>query len=331
MQESILVTGGAGFIGSHLLLALKKAGLHAIVLDNLSTGFESAIQGHTLVKGDYGDTELLEQLFKKHPFDTLIHIAASTVVPESIAKPLEYYDNNVVKTQKLLSVAAHHQLKHLIYSSSAAVYGDVPNEPIDEKTVPNPINPYGRSKLMCEWLVEDFCRASECRYVALRYFNVAGADPNGLAGQSTKNATHLIKVAVQTALGKNDALAVFGNDYPTPDGTCVRDYVHVSDIASAHIAAYNYLTSGGNSNTLNCGYGHGFSVAEVIQCLEKITQQPLNWTQEKRRAGDAASVIANNQKILNTLHWQPQHDNLETIVRTALEWEKRLKSAIVTH
>lgn len=324
MQASILVTGGAGFVGSHLLLALKDAGIKAVVLDDLSTGFESAVTGHTLVKGDYGDTALLDTLFSEHQFDTLIHIAASTVVPESVEKPLEYYDNNVVKTQKLLSVCQKHQLKHIIYSSSAAVYGDVPNEPITEDQIPNPINPYGRSKLICEWLVQDFCHASECRFVSLRYFNVAGADPKNRAGQSTKEATHLIKVAVQAALGKRDTLSVFGADYPTQDGTCVRDYIHVSDIANAHIAAFDYLASGGDSIILNCGYGHGFSVNDVIQCIEKITSQPLAVKRQARREGDAASVIANNRQILKTLEWQPQYNDLETIVKTALEWEKRL-------
>ena len=323
-RKPVLVTGGAGYIGSHVVRQLGAAGYPVIVLDNLSTGFRQAVLHGELVEGNSGDMELAGRLIREHGIEAVLHFAAHIVVPESVAEPLKYYGNNTCNTRNLLQACQENGVKRFIFSSTAAVYGIPEGTAAGENSPLAPINPYGLSKLMSEWMLRDLAAASDLRYVALRYFNVAGADPEGRIGQSTPKATHLIKVACEHALGKRDHVAVFGTDYPTADGTGVRDYIHVDDLASAHILALNYLEQGGTSQTLNCGYGHGYSVREVLDTVQKVSGVELDVREQPRRAGDPPALIAKADRIRGVLNWQPQHDDLKFIVKTALAWEKKL-------
>jgi len=320
-----LVTGGAGYIGGHMVLALLDAGETVVVLDDLSSGFAWAVPATaTLVVGDIGDDDLVSRLIETHDIDAICHFAARIVVPDSIADPLGYYLNNTSKARNLIACAAKHGVRHFIFSSTAAVYGESASEPIDETAAVRPETPYGRSKLAVEWMLADAARAHDLRYVALRYFNVAGADPKGRLGQSAPNATHLIRRTVQTALGQHASLAIFGADYPTPDGTCLRDYIHVSDLIEAHLAALVHLKGGGTSLVCNCGYGRGYSVRDVIDVVKRITGADFRVNIVDRRPGDLAAVIANPNFIRHKLGWRPRRDDLETIVRHTLDWERRL-------
>ena len=322
---TILVTGGAGYIGSHMALELLDAGEKIVVLDDLSTGFRWAVPDKaTLVVGDFGDEDLVTETLARHDVDAIIHFAAKIVVPESVSDPLRYYHNNTAKARTLLECAVDTGVKNFIFSSTAAVYGDPEQNPVTEGETLKPISPYGRSKLMVEWMLEDTAKAFPLTYVALRYFNVAGADPLGRSGQSTPNATHLIKVAVQAALGRRDGMDVYGVDYPTPDGSCVRDYIHVTDLARAHLDALRYLRAGGSSIVCNAGYQQGFSVLEVIDVVKKVSGVDFPVRLAGRRAGDPAAIVASNARIRETLGWVPLHDNLEEIVEQALSWERRL-------
>jgi UDP-glucose 4-epimerase len=323
-NKPILVTGGAGYIGSHVVLQLVAAGEQVIVLDNLSTGFENAVIGAELVTGDTGDQELVGRILREHDIDAVMHFAAHTIVPESVADPLKYYRNNTCNTRNLLNACSDAGVRHFIFSSTAAVYG-IPDDPLaDEQTRLAPINPYGTSKLMSEWMLRDLSAASAMTHVALRYFNVAGSDPQGRIGQSTRRATLLIKVACEAAVGKRDHVAIFGTDYPTPDGTGIRDYIHVDDLADAHIRALEYLRAGGESTTLNCGYGHGYSVREVLRSVEKVGGAPLNVIEAPRRAGDPPTLIARCDAIQGVLDWRPALDDLDGIVASSLSWERKL-------
>ncbi len=324
---AVLVTGGAGFIGSHMVLALLDAGEQVVVLDNLSTGFRWAVpQTATLVVGDVGDQDLVRTVIRKYGIKAIVHFAGSIVVPESVADPLGYYNNNTVKSRALMEAAVATGIKHFIFSSTAAVYGNPLENPVSETATPAPMSPYGWSKLMTEIMLADAARAHDFRYVALRYFNVAGADPKGRSGQSTPRATHLIKVACETALGQRPYMEVFGTDYPTVDGTCVRDYIHVSDLIRAHVAALDYLRTGGKSDIFNCGYSKGFSVLEVIDAVKRVSGNDFDVRLSPRRAGDPAAIVAGSQKIRNALGWQPRNDDLDEIVRHALSWEDHLAS-----
>ena len=324
---TILISGGAGYIGSHMVLALLDRGEKVVVLDDLSTGFWWLVPPEaTLVRGDMGDQALVERTIAEHGITEIAHFAARIVVPDSVADPLGYYLNNTVKTRALLESAVRSGVGRVIFSSTAAVYGEPATSPVPEEIALAPINPYGRSKLMSEWMLADVARAHGLAYVALRYFNVAGADPRGRAGQSTPNATHLIKVACQAALGQRAGLDVFGTDYPTPDGTCVRDYIHVSDLARAHIHALDHLRGGGTSLTLNCGYGRGYSVREVVDVVKAVSGVDFPVRLSGRRAGDPASLVAKADRIRAELGWAPEHDDLTQIVTQALEWEEKLRS-----
>ena len=319
-----LVTGGAGYIGSHVVRQLGAAGEDVVVLDNLSTGFRSAVTIGTLVVGETGDRDLVRRLLAEHRISTILHFAAHTIVPESVSNPLKYYANNTCATRNLLECAIEAGVAHCIFSSTAAVYGMPPGGIASEDTPTVPINPYGTSKLMSEWMLRDASMAHGLGYVALRYFNVAGADPGGRLGQSTRQATLLTKVACEAAVGKRPHVSIFGTNYPTPDGTGIRDYIHVEDLASAHLDALRYLREGGRSTVLNCGYGHGYSVREVIAAVERANGKPLVQVEESRRAGDPPSLIAAADRIRTVLGWKPQHDDLDVIVQTALRWERRL-------
>ncbi len=323
---TVLVTGGAGYIGSHMVYALTDRGEDVIVLDNLSTGFDWAVSpAATLIVGDIGDAELLEKLFATHDIDAAIHFAGSIVVPESVENPLKYYRNNTANTRTLIEQVVKAGVPRFIFSSTAAVYGIPEVNPAAEDAPLAPINPYGRSKLMTEWMLQDTAHAHDgFDYVALRYFNVAGADPKGRTGQSTPEATHLIKVACQTALGQREKMFVFGDDYDTEDGTCVRDYIHVSDLIAAHVDALDYLRGGGASAVFNCGYGHGYSVKQVIDTVKKVSGVDFPVEMAPRRAGDPPALVAAAEKIRETLNWQPQLDDLEGIVASALKWEQHL-------
>jgi len=323
-NKKILVTGGAGYIGSHVVRQLGAGGEDVITLDNLSTGFSNAVTAGELVVGDTGDAALLEQLFDQHDIDTIMHFAAHTIVPESVADPLKYYRNNTASSRTLLEAASKHGVENIVFSSTAAVYGIPDGGKAAEDSPTVPINPYGTSKLMTEWMLRDLAAAGGPSYVALRYFNVAGCEPSGTIGQSTPKATLLVKVACEAATGQRDQISIFGTDYPTPDGTGLRDYIHVEDLASAHLDALGYLRDGGDSTMLNCGYGHGYSVREVLSTVEKINNAPLNINEEARRAGDPPELIAVAERIRNTLGWTPQFDDLDTIVRTSLEWERKI-------
>jgi len=326
-EKSILVTGGAGYIGSHVVKLLGERGENIIVLDDLSTGNEDAVLYGELVIGKTGDMELVKQLIKKHNIDTVMHFAAHTIVPESVENPLKYYSNNTCSTRSLLECCQAEGVDHFIFSSTAATYGIPENdsEPCTESLITSPINAYGMSKLMSEHMLRDLSTACSMRHVILRYFNVAGSDPDGKIGQSTKNATLLIKVAAEAAVGKREELYVFGTDYPTEDGTGVRDYIHVTDLAAAHLSSLDYLRNGGESTLMNCGYGHGFSVKQVLDSVERVHGSPLNVVEKPRRAGDPPSLIAAVDKIHATLDWQPRYNDLDVIVKNSIDWEIKLK------
>ena len=325
-QSSVLVTGGAGYIGSHVVRQLGEAGKSVIVLDNLSTGFEKAVTAGQFVMGDTADAALLDQILSEHPVDTVMHFAAKTVVPESVADPLRYYRNNTANTLNVLEACKRHHVKNFVFSSTAAVYGVLESGKADETTATAPINPYGTSKLMTEWMLRDFAAAGGPRYVVLRYFNVAGSEPGGRIGQSTPEATLLVKVACEAAVGKRDKVSIFGTDYPTPDGTCLRDYIHVEDLAAAHLDALSYLRDGGESTTLNCGYGHGYSVREVLDAVERATGEPLNIEEAPRRAGDPPELVAVADRVRDVLGWTPKLDDLDRIVETSLAWERKISA-----
>jgi UDP-glucose 4-epimerase len=318
----ILVTGGAGYIGSHVVRQLGESGKQVLILDTLSTGFKEAVIHGKLIVGDTGDRALVSRLLSEYNIKTVMHFAAHTIVPESIAHPLKYYANNTCSTRNLLECCTRANIKHFIFSSTAAVYG-IPSTPLASEDTPTaPINPYGTSKLMSEWMLRDLSAAGDLRYVSLRYFNVAGSDPRGRIGQSTRNATLLIKVACEAAVGKRASVTIFGTDYPTPDGTGIRDYIHVEDLADAHIKALDYLEQGGASSILNCGYGHGYSVREVLSVVERVSGQALNILEHDRRPGDPPILIAAADRIQKVLGWIPQYDDLGLIVKTSLDWEK---------
>jgi UDP-glucose 4-epimerase len=322
---TVLVTGGAGYIGSHMVLALTDAGERVVVLDNLSTGHRWAVaENIPFIVGETGDQPLVTRIIREHNVDAIIHFAASIVVPDSVREPLAYYRNNTVNSRALIECAVKTGVKHFIFSSTAAVYGNPTIIPVPEDAPTLPISPYGWSKLMTEIMLRDAGSAYGLQHVILRYFNVAGADPQGRAGQSTKAATHLIKVAVETVLGLRPKLDVFGNDYPTPDGTCIRDYIHVSDLVSAHADALRYLRSGAPSLTLNCGYGHGFSVLEVIDAVKRVSGVDFKVDVAPPRSGDPAQIVAHSERVRSRLGWQPRYDDLSTIVRDALGWEREL-------
>lgn len=324
---TILVTGGAGYIGSHMVLELLDQGQNVVVLDNLSTGFREAVKAPAkLVVGDVGDQDLVATVIKKYNVDAIVHFAGSIVVPDSVADPLGYYQNNTVNSRALIEVAVASGVKKFIFSSTAAVYGNPEQVPVSEVAPLAPMSPYGTSKLMTELMLGDVARAHDLRFVALRYFNVAGADPAGRSGQSTPRATHLIKVACEAATGKRSHIEIYGTDYPTKDGTCVRDYIHVSDLVRAHTAALGYLDKGGQPDVFNCGYSKGYSVAEVIDAVKKISGVNFEVRKAGRRAGDPAAIVAASDKIRSTLGWQPQHDNLDEIVSSALAWEQGLNA-----
>lgn len=322
---SVLVTGGAGYIGSHMVLELVDRGEPAVVVDNLSTGFDWAVDpAARLVEGDVGDVALVERVIAEHDVDAIIHFAGSIIVPDSVADPLGYYLNNTVKSRALIEAAVRSRVRHFIFSSTAAVYGTPEVNPVPEDIALDPMSPYGSSKLMTEIMLGHTAAAHDFRFAALRYFNVAGADPKGRSGQSTPRATHLIKVACQTALGHRPHMEVFGMDYPTRDGTCIRDYIHVTDLVAAHAMALDHLRAGGDSLTVNCGYGRGFTVAEVIDTVRSVSGIAFDVRMAARRAGDPAEIVACADRIRETLGWQPQHDDLRAIVEKALDWERRL-------
>ena len=320
---NILVTGGAGYIGSHVVKLLGEQGHTIVVLDNLGKGFREAVLYGKFEVGNTGDRELVSRILRENSIDAVMHFAAHTIVPESVADPLKYYANNTCNTRSLLECCRDAGVKYFIFSSTAAVYG-IPESAgaVSEESETRPINPYGTSKLMSEIMLKDLCAASSMKYVALRYFNVAGCDPEGRIGQSTPEATLLIKVACEAATGKREKLKIFGTDYPTPDGTGIRDYIHVMDLGTAHLAALDYLQAGGESTVCNCGYGHGFSVREVIDALNAQLDIPVRVEETDRRAGDPPSLIADTHKIHELMSWQPQYDDLNEIIRSALNWER---------
>jgi UDP-glucose 4-epimerase len=321
---SILVTGGAGYIGSHVVRQLGEAGERVVVLDNLIKGFRQAVTTGELIVGDVGDYPLVSRILKDHHVDTVMHFAAHISVAESMSNPLKYYGNNTCGTRTLLQASAEQGVRNFVFSSSAAVYGVPEGGYADESSPTWPINAYGTSKLMSEWMLRDVAAVSPLRYVALRYFNVAGCDPTGTIGHSTINSHLLTKVACEAMVGKRTHMSIFGSDYPTPDGTCVRDYLHIEDLASAHLDALRYLRQGGNSAILNVGYGHGYSVREVLRTLEKVAGKPLNIREEPRRAGDPAYLVARADRIRQELNWRPRFDDLEAIVGSTLSWERKL-------
>ena len=325
-RPSILVTGGAGYIGSHAVLALRDKGWPVVVVDNLSTGFRWAVpEDVPFVEADIGDASAMDALLSAHNIGAIVHFAGSIIVPESVEQPLKYYKNNTANTRTLLECAVNGGVSHFLFSSTAATYGIPQSVPISEDAPKAPINPYGMSKLMSEFMLADVARAHPLNFCALRYFNVAGADPQGRSGQSTAGATHLIKVAVEAALGKRDHVSVYGTDYATPDGTGVRDYIHVADLAEAHVLALEALMANPQQSlVLNCGYGRGFSVNEVLDAVDRVSGVTLKRHVEARRPGDPDALVADNRQILELLPWQPRYQDLETIVAHALAWERQL-------
>ena len=323
-KGSILVTGGAGYIGSHVVRQLGEVGEKIVVLDNLGRGFKQAVTAGELVVGDVGDHALVSRLLAQHRVDTVMHFAAHTIVPESVAQPLKYYGNNTCATRALLKACLENDVKNFVFSSTAAVYGMPDQGYADEESPTRPINPYGTSKLMSEWMLRDVAAVSALRYVALRYFNVAGSDPGGRIGQATQGATLLTKVACEAMVGKRPHVSVFGSDYPTPDGTGMRDYLHVEDLAAAHLNALGYLRGDGKSVTLNVGYGHGYSVREVLRMVESVGGKSLVIREEARRAGDPAYLVARADRIRAELGWRPRYDDLAEIVTHSLAWERKL-------
>ncbi len=324
MTKKVLVTGGAGYIGSHTVLALNEAGYETVVYDNLSTGFkESVLPPARFVRGDLQDSDKLRDLLSSEKFDSVIHFAAHISVPESVEKPLEYYYNNSANTIGLVRAAVEHGIENFIFSSTAAVYGIPEQIPVPETAPLNPINPYGRSKLVSEWSLQDAGNAHpDFNYVILRYFNVAGADPEGRLGQSTPGATHLIKTASKCAVGKKERLSVFGTDFPTFDGTGVRDYIHVTDLAWAHVKGLEYLEQGNSSEIFNCGYGKGYSVNQIIQVVKEISGSDFAVEEVERRVGDPAELVCDPEKITQVLGWEPRHDDIREIASSAYQWEK---------
>ncbi len=320
----ILITGGAGYIGSHVLKALGKLGHDITVVDNLSTGFEKAVTFGKLVVADLGDRAKMEGIFETGRFDSVVHFAGSIVVPESVSEPLRYYQNNTINSHSLMTLCEKYKVKNFIFSSTAAVYGMPKDGICREDSELSPINPYGQSKLMTEHMLRDLAFANKSfKYIALRYFNVAGADPEGQLGQSFPKATHLIKAACEAATGKRTHMDLFGTDYPTKDGTCVRDYIHVSDLAEAHVKALEYLEKGGESQPLNAGYGHGFSVKEVISRVKEITGVNFKVNEQPRRPGDPASLTAESTRLSQLTGWKPKYGDLNLIIKSAYEWEKK--------
>ena len=324
-SSGILVTGGAGYIGSHVVLQLRARGERVVVLDDLSRGFRQAVLDTPLVVGKVGDRDTVLKVLNEHAIDTVMHFAAYTIVPESVSEPLKYYGNNTCSTRSLLESCLEAGVKHFVFSSTAAVYGIPASGVAAEDTPTAPINPYGTSKLMSEWMLRDVSSATALRHVALRYFNVAGSDSQGRVGQATPKATLLLKVACEHVVGKRPDVAIYGTDYATPDGTGMRDYIHVEDLATAHLDALDYLRGGGASTVLNVGYGHGYSVREVLHSVERVSGQRLTIREEPRRPGDPPALVARAERIRRELGWSPRLDDLDTIVRTALEWERRLQ------
>ncbi len=319
----VLVTGGAGYIGSHVVKQLGEAGHDIVVYDNLSTGYEWAVTYGELVVGDMADVEKLEQVFAKHKFEAVLHFAANIVVPESVVNPLKYYSNNTRNTLNLLTIIEKYKTPYMVFSSTAAVYG-MPEEKVINEDIPlAPINPYGASKMMSEQMIRDLSAASHLKHVILRYFNVAGADITSRLGQATPEATHLIKVACECVTGDRDGMVIFGTDYETRDGTCIRDYIHVDDLAKAHVMSLDYMAKGGESQILNCGYGRGFTVSEVIDTVKEKSGQDFPVENVDRRAGDPDALMANNAKIKAVLGWESDHDDLGVIVKSALDWEAK--------
>ena len=326
----VLVTGGAGYIGSHAVLALRDAGWQVAVIDDLSSGTREVVPGEVpFYEGSIADRPLVKRAFAEQGIGAIMHFAGSIIVPESVEKPLDYYANNTVATHSLLTAAVEHGVRHVLFSSTAAVYGIPETVPIPEEEPKEPINPYGASKLMTERMLADCSAAYDMNYGALRYFNVSGADPDGRAGQIGKGSTHLVKVAVEAAVGKRDHIDVYGTDYPTPDGTCVRDYIHVSDLADAHVRALERLIERPDENlVMNCGYGKGLSVLEVLDALDRELNHPLHREMKGRRAGDPPALVAANQRLVETLEWSPRFADIGTIVKHALEWERQLQRGL---
>ena len=322
----VLVTGGAGYIGSHAVLALLDRGWPVAVIDDLSNGTREIVpEGVPFYEGSIADRALVERIFSEQSIGAIMHFAGSIVVPESVEKPLDYYRNNTIGSHSLISAAVASGVKHILFSSTAAVYGAPERVPIDEEDAKLPINPYGASKLMTERMLVDASAAHDLNYGALRYFNVSGADPEGRAGQIGKGSTHLIKVAVEAVVGKRDHVDVFGDDYPTPDGTCIRDYIHVSDLADAHVLALQHLIEHEHENlTLNCGYGKGLSVLEVLDAVDRVNGRAIRREMKPRRAGDPPELVASNRRLLATLDWKPRFADIDTIVTHALQWERKL-------
>jgi UDP-glucose 4-epimerase len=323
---TVLVTGGAGYIGSHAVLAFRASGYRVTVVDDLSTGRREAVpEGVPFFEGDAGDQALIRELIESQQVSSVAHFAGQLVVAESVERPLPYYRSNTVVSRNLLDACVTAGVRHFVFSSTCAVYGLADRLPLTEDSPTSPVSPYGRSKLMTEWILADAAQARDLSFVTLRYFNVAGADPRGRAGQSTRKATQLVKVACEAAVGLRDGVTVFGEDYDTPDGTCVRDYIHVSDLADAHVAALRHLEAGGESGVFNCGYGHGFSVRQVLEAVQRISGRTLTVRSGPRRAGDPPNLYADISRIRDVLDWRPAHDDLSEIVASALSWEKRLQ------
>ncbi len=324
-KPAVIVTGGAGYIGSHAVLAFREAAYPVVVVDDLSTGRRDSLPDDVvLVEGNAGDAELVGRVVREHGIGAVVHFAGSIVIPESVTDPLKYYRNNTAASRNLIAACVANDVKYFIFSSTAAVYGHPETVPVSEDAPTAPINPYGTSKLMTEWMLRDTAQAHDFAYVALRYFNVAGADPAGRTGQSTPNATHLIKIASQAAVGLRQGIPVFGEDYDTPDGTCIRDYIHVSDLAAAHVDALAHLTQAHENLVLNCGYGHGYSVREVLAAVEREAGLRLDIQSARRRPGDAVTLVADASRMRSHFAWRPRYDDLGVIVRTAIDWERKL-------